>query len=300
MKAVSGLLPVLHTPCNADGTIDFASLEREIDWVYAHAADGCCLALASDLLRLTSDERLDLTRRVVELNRERGAVVISVGAESTAQALVYGRAAVDAGADAIMAIPPLAAALPEAELGRYYSALADEIDLPLIVQDASGYVGQAMSIAFQTSLLERYGADKVMFKPEAEPVGSNLSLLRDATAGQAHIFEGSGGIFLVDSFRRGICGTIPGSDLIDGVSALWQALKAGDEDRIYQVYLPICAIVALQMQAGLDGFLGIEHYILKQRGVFASDRVRQPCTWQPDPETLAEVDRLLDRLRAAL
>jgi len=48
----------------------------------------------------------------------------------------------------------------------------------------------------------------------------------------------------------------------------YRALCRGDESSVYRVYFPICALVALQMQAGLDGFLAIEKYILVKRGLF--------------------------------
>lgn len=45
--------------------------------------------------------------------------------------------------------------------------------------------------------------------------------------------------------------------------------------------------------AGLDGFLAIEKYILLKRGLFMTDRRREPNSWSLDPETRSEVDRLL-------
>jgi len=172
--------------------------------------------------------------------------------------------------------------------------------VPLIVQDASGYIGQAIGVSVYARLLERFGPDKILFKPEAAPLGPNLSALRDATAGQAKIFEGSGGIGLIDSHRRGIVGTMPGVDLLDGVMALWHALEHGDETTAYRVYFPICAIVALELQAGLDGFLAIEKSILVRRGLFGSDRRRGPYSWSLDRETWAEVERLLSHLSDVL
>lgn len=59
---------------------------------------------------------------------------------------------------------------------------------------------------------------------------------------------------------------MPGVDLLDGIVSLWNALVNGDEKTTYRVYFPMCAIVALQLQAGLDGFLAIEKFILKHRG----------------------------------
>jgi dihydrodipicolinate synthase/N-acetylneuraminate lyase len=114
------------------------------------------------------------------------------------------------------------------------------------------------------------------------------------------MFEGSGGIFLIDSFRRGIAGTMPGMDLLDGVVAVWKALLSGDEAAAYRVYFPVCAIVALQLQAGLDGFLAVEKHLMLKRGLFPTARRRKPYGWELDAETAAEVDRLFAHLRDAL
>ncbi|NOY42379.1 MAG: dihydrodipicolinate synthase family protein [Planctomycetes bacterium] len=299
-RRIESVLPILHTPWTPDDQIDFTSLRRQIDWCFELGAHGIASAMVSELLRMTPHERNELARAMVSIADGRGVVIASVGAESTRQALELAEGARDAGCDAIMAIPPISTPLPDEALLRYFGTLADKIDLPLVVQDASSYVGQSMSISFFARLLEKYGPEKILFKPEAAPIGPNLSALRDATGGRAKIFEGSGGILLVDSYRRGIAGTMPGVDLLDGVIALWNALEAGDEEASYRLYFPICAIVALQIQAGLDGFLAIEKYILFKRGLFASERRREPYSWSLDDETRAEVDRLLEHLAQAL
>jgi 4-hydroxy-tetrahydrodipicolinate synthase len=93
---------------------------------------------------------------------------------------------------------------------------------------------------------------------------------------------------------------MPGVDLLDGVVALWRALEAGDNEASYRISLPLSAVVALQMQAGLDGFLAIEKYLLVKRGLFASARRREPHGWSLDDETAREVDRLFDLLAEAV
>jgi hypothetical protein len=89
-------------------------------------------------------------------------------------------------------------------------------------------------------------------------------------------------------------------ELLDGVVAAWRALARGDEETAYRVYFPVCAIVALQLQAGLDGFLAVEKYLMHKRGLFPNVRRRKPYGWELDTETEAEVDRLYDRLQRAL
>ena len=59
--------------------------------------------------------------------------------------------------------------------------------------------------------------------------------------------------------------------------------------RSYRVSAPIGASVALQLQAGLDGFLAVEKHLLVKRGLFSSARRRQPYSWEMKNETAAEV-----------
>jgi 4-hydroxy-tetrahydrodipicolinate synthase len=295
-RRLEGVLPIVHTPFLEDESIDVATLRREIDWAYAQGVNGMGTGMVSETLRLTFDERIALTHHIAEASAGRGAIFMAVGAESARQAVQFAQEAERAGFDAVMAVPPVTTAVRESLLVDYFRRLADAIAIPVIVQDASGYVGQAIPLGVYVDLLERYGEEKIVFKPEAAPIGPNLSALRDATGGRARIFEGSGGILLVDSFRRGIAGTMPGTEVVDAVVALWRALVRGDEEATYRIYFPLAALVALQMQAGLDGFLAIEKHLLVRRGIFANALRRQPYRWELDDETAAEVDRLFERL----
>jgi dihydrodipicolinate synthase/N-acetylneuraminate lyase len=82
-------------------------------------------------------------------------------------------------------------------------------------------------------------------------------------------------------------------EFLPGIVAIWKALQAGDEERAYQVYFPLCALVALQLQAGLDGFLAVEKYVLHKRRLSSTDIRRRPYNRELDAETQPEVDRLL-------
>jgi len=104
----------------------------------------------------------------------------------------------------------------------------------------------------------------------------------------------------VDSYRRGIAGTMPGMEFLPAIVALWRALQRGDEHAIYRLSFPICALVSLQLQAGLDGFLAVEKHLLHRQGIFATDRRRKPFKWLLDPETASELDRLMQQLNQAL
>jgi len=299
-KPLHGVLAIVHTPFTDSDAIDAAALKRSVDWAFSVGADGLGMGMVSETLKLMGHERVDYADMLVEFAAGRGPVFAAVGAESTKQSLFFSQEAERAGCDAVMAVPPLTSRLREDHLVDHFRALADGVGIPVIVQDASGYVGQAIPPGVYVKLLERYGPEKILFKPEAAPNGPNISALRDATGGRARIFEGSGGVFLIDSYRRGIAGTMPGMELLDGIVAVWKALARGDEETAYRIYFPICSIVSLQLQAGLDGFLAVEKHLMVKRGLFPSARRRRPYGWELDSETAAEVDRLFARMKLAI
>ena len=137
-----GVLPVFQTPWLEDETLDLETLEREIDWLYDCGAHGIVMAIVSETLRLDSDEREQLAAAACKFGKSRGAVVISVGAESSKVAERYAKHAESVGADAVMAIPPVSIGIGESELLAYYIRIIHAIQIPVIVQDASGYVGK--------------------------------------------------------------------------------------------------------------------------------------------------------------
>lgn len=292
-----GVLPVFQTPWLADETLDLETLEREIAWLYDCGANGIVMAMVSETLRLDSEEREQLAAAACRFGKDRGVVVVSVGAESSKVAERYAKHAESVGADAVMAIPPVSIGIGESELLAYYTRIIQAIRIPVIVQDASGYVGKPMPIAMQARLLDEFGPERVQYKPEASPIGPKLSKLRDATKGRARVFEGTGGIALVDSFKRGVVGTMPGADLIRGLVPLWKALEAGNAEKADRIHGPLSALIS--MQTSLDGFLAVEKHLLKRQGIFKNTLVRGPVGFKLDAETIREVERQFDRMIAA-
>lgn len=293
---LAGVLPVIQTPYRDDDTIDTETLRREIDWLFACGVDGVVTGMVSEVLRLDADERDTLHAALVEIVAGRGPVIASVGGESAVQAARNARRAQALGVDAVMATPPMLTRCDDAGLLAYYSRLFDAIELPVVVQDASGYVGNPIPIAVQAELFRRYPA-RAHFKPEAPPIGASVSALRAATQERAPIFEGSGGVALMDTYRRGIVGTMPGADLPWALVALWRALEAGDVAQAQAIHGPLASLLSLVHN--LDGYLAMEKLLLKAQGIFVNETVRGPVGASFDEATRTEVLRLTKCLRAA-
>jgi len=264
----------------------------------SQGANGVAMAMVTEILRLTTEERKQVALKLCQQMEGRGDVVISVGAESTFAAVEYARHAESVGATVVMAIAPVSIAPLESELLDYFKRIVESVNLPVIVQDASGYVGRPLGTSNMVRLLDEFGADRIFFKPEATPLGPHLTELREASGGRARVFEGSGGIALLDNYRRGIVGTMPGADLVRAVVALWNAIEQGNNQLAYQISFPLSSLVALQ--TGLDGFLAIEKHLLVKQGVFRNATVRGPVGFRLDRETQYEANRLFELLQNAI
>ncbi len=144
----------------------------------------------------------------------------------------------------------------------------------------------------------RSSADRVLFKPEAPPIGPKLTQLLDATDGKARVLEGTGGMYLVDSFRRGVVGTMPAGELVWALVPLWAALTSGDFDRAYRIAGPLAQLVSLQKS--LDSFVAVEKHLLVRQGVLPTRNRRGPVEGAVDAPMYAEVERLEALLRTAV
>ena len=297
MKQLAGVFPVISTPFTVDDEIDAVVLRREIDWLIDCDIDGLTIAMVSEVLRLSEGERKNLAELTVSYAGGRVPVITSVGAETTRAAITYATHAQEIGAAAVMAISPMAVSLPDDKIAHYFRSIIDSINIPVVVQDASGYLGRALPISLYVDLIDQYGPDRVLVKPEAAPIGPRLSALRDASDGRARVFEGTGGLMLVDSFARGIVGTMPGAEMPWALVALWQALTSVDEQRVARIHGVIAALISLQ--TSLDSFVAVEKHMLVRQGIFANTNRREPVGYELDHETAAHVDRLTDQLRAA-
>lgn len=295
-KEVHGVLPVLQTPFNAQDEIDKTTLQREVKWVLDQGADGVTTGMVTEILRLSPYERMSLHEMVSEVtNANQVLTVLSAGSESFKQSILYTKHAETCNADAVMVNPPLTTSLSNEDLYAYYGSILDATEIPMIVQDASGYIGRPLSIELQVKLLDNYGT-RVYFKPEAVPIGPRLTVFMEATSGRARVFEGSGGGALMDTFPRGLVGTMPGADLTWALVALWKALKEDDWDQVVLISGPLANLISLEHS--LDAYLAIEKYLLVKQGIFTSLQVREPVGYRMDDQTKANVDRLFAVLRA--
>lgn len=291
---IKGVVPVLSTPLNSSHKLDSKTLRREIEWVGEQGVETVATGMVSEILRMSLAERRELTEAICTYTRELHMnSIVSCGQETPERTIALVIHAQNSGASAVMVNPPIASKLSDDEVFDYFASVFNNTDIPIVVQDASGYVGYSINVSVLARLFNEYN-ERIYFKPEAVPIGQRLSDLRDATGGKARIFEGTGGAHLVDSFARGVIGTMPGADLSWAMVKLWDSLLAGDWKKINLINGAIANMVNLMPT--LDAYIAIEKHLLKRQNVFENTLKIEPVSFTFDKETQSEAERIFDYL----
>lgn len=288
-KVIGGVLPVIILPYNEDYSIDSGDLRRQIDHVLSTGCDGMVMGQVSEVSRLTARERFEVAELIADQIGADGISIMSTGGESTAQAIEFSRQAEAVGCDALLLMHPSMPALDDDEMYRYFANVIEAVDIPVLIHHAKSLARKPLSIDVQARLLRDFGADKVQFKPEAAPTPPRVSALLEATDGQARIFEGDGGMMLLDTYQRGLAGVIPATEIAEITHSLWHALKDGAIERARQIGYPLSYLMCHMMNS-TDCYLQISKHFLHERGLINRTLSRRPHDYVVDPETLAEVD----------
>ena len=298
MSKLAGVFNVLSTPVDNADEIDLAVFEREIEWLLKCGMNGAVLAMVSEVLRFSATERREQWKAAIKFLNGRAPLVVSVGAESSAIAIKLAKDAQSDGASALMATPPSAFAATADEVKNYYVKIIEAVSIPVIVQDASNYLGKPIELSTYVELIDTYGNERVQFKPEAKPVKERLQELNKISDNRAKVFEGQGGIDLLDTHPLGVVGTMPGAEVPWALVALWKALNEQKMDLAKAIHNPLSKLISFQTT--LDAYVAIEKYLLVKQGVLTNMNQRGPVGYKLTPEVAKDIDKAYEELAAVV
>ena len=298
MKQLAGVFNVISTPIDNSDEIDQKTLKKEIDWLIKCGSNGAVLAMVSEVLRFSASERRKQWQLSLEYLSNRIPLVVSVGAESSAIAVGLAKDAQKDGATAVMATPPSAFVASADEVKNYYQRIIEAVDITVIVQDASNYLGAPIELDTYVELIDKYGEERVQFKPEAKPVKERLEQLNKISNNRARVFEGQGGIDLLDTHPLGVKGTMPGAEVPWAIVGLWNALEKKDLSTAGAIHTPLAKLISYQTT--LDAYVAVEKYLLVKQGVFSNTNQRGPVGFKLDQDTKTKIDLAYNELAAAI
>ena len=134
-----GSLVALVTPMLASGEIDYAKLEKLIDFHITQGSNGLVIAgTTGESATLDFDEHCELLNRSREMINQRIPMIAGTGANSTSEAIHLTRCAKDAGSDAALLVTPYYNKPTQHGLYLHHKTIAEAVALDQLLYNVPG------------------------------------------------------------------------------------------------------------------------------------------------------------------
>ena len=152
---LKGIYNITPTPFKADGSLDETSLARLTEFTLKTGVDGMTiLGVLGEAGKVSDAERERIIAVVLEAADGRFPICVGTSHAGTDQCVAYSKQAEHMGAKAVMVAPPRLSRSNDAALRRHYLAVAEAIDIPIVVQDHPASSGVFMSVEFVAAIAE--------------------------------------------------------------------------------------------------------------------------------------------------
>ena len=134
MQALHGSLVALVTPMSPNGDVDYASLEKLIEWHIAEGTNGIVsVGTTGESSTLNPIEHIDVIDFTVKHVNKRIPVIAGTGANSTQEAIELTQESKKLGSDYALLVTPYYNKPNQRGLIAHYEAVADSVDIPQIL-----------------------------------------------------------------------------------------------------------------------------------------------------------------------
>jgi 4-hydroxy-tetrahydrodipicolinate synthase len=139
MTPITGSIVALATPMHDDGSVDYPTLRKLIDWHIAEGTD--CIGVVGttgESPTVNVQEHQEIIRVAVEQANKRVPIMAGCGANSTAEAIELAKFAKKVGADCQLQVVPYYNKPTQEGQYQHFKAIAEAVDLPTILYNVPG------------------------------------------------------------------------------------------------------------------------------------------------------------------
>ncbi|WP_432651056.1 4-hydroxy-tetrahydrodipicolinate synthase [Huintestinicola sp.] len=135
------------TPMNADGSVNYAALGELIEMQIAGGTDAIIICgTTGESSTLTDDEHRECIRYTIEKVNKRVPVIAGTGSNDTAYAIELSKDAEEMGADGLLLVTPYYNKTSQRGLVAHYTAIADAVNIPIILYNVPSRTGVNISL----------------------------------------------------------------------------------------------------------------------------------------------------------
>jgi 4-hydroxy-tetrahydrodipicolinate synthase len=143
---IRGSIPAIVTPMHEDGSLDLPAFRKLIDWHIEEGTDALVVVGTSgESATVSVDEHIQTIRTAVEHAAKRIPIIAGAGGNSTVEAIELSKQAKSVGADATLQVVPYYNKPTQEGIYRHFRAIAEAVDLPVILYNVPGRTVADMS-----------------------------------------------------------------------------------------------------------------------------------------------------------
>lgn len=144
----SHIMTAMVTPFGKDGNVDYELLKKLIDHLLSTGTDGILVSgTTGEGPTLTEEEKIELIEKTVEYVAGRVPVVAGTGSNNTKATIEYtNKVAKIDGVDAALVVVPYYNKPDQAGMVAHFTAVADNVDLPIVMYNIPGRTGVTMEV----------------------------------------------------------------------------------------------------------------------------------------------------------
>jgi len=269
---LQGVVVSLDTPFDDGGRIDFASLERLVEWHLRCGAAGFLVpARAAEVEALTVAERIEIVRQVSGQVKGRAELIAGATADDPAETRAVAEAAARLGCEGVLAEVPPPLRRDRAGLLEFVQTLASAGMPMLMIQDLE-WGGFGIPVELIAEAFEAVPAFRCL-KVEVVPAGPKYTAVLEATGGRLHVSGGWAAEHMFEALDRGVDVFMPTA--MTGLYALiYRAHRSGDREAARRWFHRILPVLAFTHQH-LDISIQFYKRLYRHRGLFRTVLVRK-------------------------
>ena len=187
---ISGSIVALVTPMQEDGSVDYETLHRLVEWHVKEGTDAIVsVGTTGESATLGQEEHCQVIRRTIEFVNKRIPVIAGTGANATSEAVHLTMRAAEMGADACLLVTPYYNKPTQEGLYRHYMTVADAVDVGQVLYNVPGRTAVNMSI--DTSARLSHHENIIGLKEAADDSVDRVAPLRRICGNEFALYSGN-------------------------------------------------------------------------------------------------------------
>ncbi|MFM9909369.1 MAG: dihydrodipicolinate synthase family protein [Chitinophagaceae bacterium] len=293
-KDLAGVIPIIPTPFLPNEEIDETALRNLIAFAVRIGVRAVCLpAYASEFYKLSDEEKLQVVRIAIDEAAGRLQIIAQSNSPSLKIAIKLAKANVAAGASVISLAVPRIFNLPETSIYNYLSEFCSAIPTTSVLIQDFNPGGSSLSVSLINKLRIAHPNFKYL-KLEEPLCAAKFAEIITTTENKVGVFEGWGGLYLMELIPIGISGVMPGLGVADILQKIFILRKNGENQKAFEIFERVMPQIFFSLQ-NMELFHYAEKELLIARGILKNSIARK-AAYIPDDSSIKYIKELNKRI----